>query len=281
MPAQQILQNKITEVDKTTDLIKQFKVISIANLQKVRATQLQELRRNLTEKVLFKVIKNTIMKRAFENCKPQFDELVEYLTGANLYLFTNLTPFKLALMLEKSKVMIIAKSGDLAAFDVIVPEGNTAQPPGPIISQLNSVGIPTRIESGSVWVSKDTLVVKKGETISPGLASVLSKLGIKATEAGLSVKLAYDDGVMVKGEQLRINLEEVEEKIKNAHADAFLLSTELAYPSPETIPLIIQMAHNEARNLSINVAIPTKETIEFLIKKAIMEMESLKKRVHN
>ena len=96
-----------------------------------------------------------------------------------------LNPFKLALLLERGKVKTTAKSGDIAAMDVVVPAGNTGQPPGPIISQLNGVGLPTRIESGSVWVSKDTLVVRRGEVINERLAGVLSKLGIKAVELGI------------------------------------------------------------------------------------------------
>ncbi len=143
------------------------------------------------EQVHMKVIKNTLMKLAIENNegKPELKKLVEHLQGSNVFLFTNLNPFKLALLLEKGKVKTTAKAGDMAAFDVIVPAGNTGQPPGPIISQLNAVGLPTKIESGSVWISKDTLVVRKGEVISEKLASVLSKLGIKPVEAGLSRKL--------------------------------------------------------------------------------------------
>jgi large subunit ribosomal protein L10 len=85
-------------------------------------------------------------------------------------LFTDLNPFKLALLLERGKVKTTAKSGDIAAMDVVIPAGNTGQPPGPVISQLNAVGLPTRIESGSVWISKDTLVVRKGEVINERLA---------------------------------------------------------------------------------------------------------------
>ena len=92
-------------------------------------------------------------------------------------------------------------------MDVVVPQGNTGQPPGPIISQLNGVGLPTRIESGSVWVAKDTLVVRRGEAINERLASVLSKLGIKAVESGLSMRAVYDEGLMVLENQLHIDVD--------------------------------------------------------------------------
>jgi len=281
MPSQQVLQKKISEVEEITQLIKQYKVIGIASLQKVRAAQLQEFKKNLADKVYMRVIKNTLMKRAIENCKekPELKKLMEYLTRSNVYLFTNLNPFKLALLLERGKVRVTAKAGDVAAIDVIVPAGNTGQPPGPIISQLNAVGLPTRIESGSVWINKDTLVARKGEVISERLASVLSKLGIKPVEAGLIMKVAYDDGLIITEEQLRVDVDKTRQSIENAHADAFALSLSIAYPTLENIEMLVQIAHQEAYALAINAAVPTKETITDLIRKAHFEMLTLSSRL--
>jgi large subunit ribosomal protein L10 len=274
MPSQQILHEKISEIEEITQLINQHKVIGIASLQKVRAAQLQELKKKLADKVYMRVIKNTLVKRAIENYKEKtgLKELGEYLTGSNAYLFTDLNPFRLVLLLERGKVRTTAKSGDVAAFDVIVPAGNTGQPPGPIISQFNSVGLPTRIEAGSVWINKDTLVVRKGEAISERLASVLSKLGIKPVEAGISIKVAYDDGLIIPHEQLQVNVDETKEDVEKAHADAFVLSLNAAYPTRESTKLLVQIANKRAYALSLNAAIPTKETMVDLIRKAHMEM---------
>ena len=175
MPSQQVLEEKTSEVEAIKDLLKGYKSIGIASLQKVRAAQLQELKKNLAGKVYMRVLKNTLTKFAIEDIgRDDLKKLEEYLEGANLFLFTNLNPFKLALLLEHGKVKTTAKSGDIAAMDVVIPAGNTGQPPGPIIGQLNAVGLPTRIESGSVWVSKDTLVVRKGERFSVALFDVLA-----------------------------------------------------------------------------------------------------------
>ena len=281
MPSQQVLQEKISKVEEIIKLIMQYKVIGIANLQKVRAAQLQEFKKNLADKVYMRVIKNTLMKISIENCKEKTElkKLEEYLAGSNVYLFTDLNPFRLALLLERGKVRTTAKSGDIAAFDVIVPAGNTGQSPGPIISQLNAVGLPTRIEAGSVWINKDTLVVRKGETISERLASVLSKLGIKPVEAGLAMKVAYDDGLIITQEQLRIDINETKQSIEKAHADVFTLSLSIAYPTPENMEMLVKIAHKEAYTLALNAAMPSKETIADLIRKAHMEMLSLSSRL--
>jgi large subunit ribosomal protein L10 len=282
MPSQRVLQKKISEVEEITQIIRKYKVIGIASLQKVRAAQLQEFKKNMADKVYMRVIKNTLMKMAVEDFseKLELKNLVEYFEGANIYLFTDLNPFKLALLLEKGKVITTAKSGDIAAFDVVVPAGNTGQPPGPVISQLNAAGLPTRIESGSVWITKDTLVVKKGEVISERLASTLSKLGIKPVEAGLVMKVAYDEGLIITEKQLQIDLDETRRSVENAHADAFALSLSVAFPTMENIEMLVQISHREAYALAINAAVPTKETIEDLIRKAHAEMSSLSSRLH-
>ncbi|RJS77569.1 50S ribosomal protein L10, partial [Candidatus Bathyarchaeota archaeon] len=172
-----------------------------------------------------------------------------------------------------------AKAGDIAAFDVVVPAGNTGQPPGPIISQLNAAGLPTRIEAGSVWITKDTLVAKKGEVISERLASVLSKLGIKPVEAGLVMKVVYDNGLIITQEHLQIDIEKTTQEIVNAHGEAFALSVSVAYPTKENMVTLLQLAHQEAYALSINAAIPTKETIVDLVRKAHAQMLSLSSRL--
>ena len=281
MPSQQILQEKVKEVDEIAQLINEHKVLAIASLKKVRAAQLQEFKKNLADKVFMRVIKNTLMKMAIEKCKDKQDLkiLEEHLQGSNIYIFTDLNPFKLALALEKGKVKTTAKSGDIAAFDVVVPAGNTGQPPGPVISQLNAAGLPTRIESGSVWISKDTLVVKKGEAIAERLASVLSKLGIKPVESGLAMSYAFDEGLVITQEQLKLDIEGTKQTVERVYADSFALSLSIAYPTTENTPTLVQVAHREAYALSMSAAIPTKETIEDLVRKAHAEMLSLSSRL--
>jgi large subunit ribosomal protein L10 len=264
-------------------MLNQYRVVVIANLQKVRASQIQELKKKLAKTLCMRVVKNTLIKRAIEKCeeKPNLKSLEKYLTGSNVLLFTDLNPFKIALLLERGKVKMAAKAGDIASFDVVVPAGNTGQPPGPIISQLNSVGLPTRIEAGSVWITKDTLVARKGEVISDRLASVLSKLGIKPIEAGLIIKAAYDEGIVIEGEELKIDLEAVKKQVEDAHNMAFGLSLGTAYTTKENIQALLQIAHQDAYRLALGAAVPSREIVKDLIIIAHAQMLSLSRRMPN
>jgi len=277
----QVILEKSEKVKEIRDLVQKFEAIGIADLRKVRAHQLQELRRELKNTAYLRVAKNALVERAISESedKPNIEMLRENLKGSNLLLFTNLNPFKLALILERSKVKAFAKAGDIATDDVIVPAGNTGQPPGPIISQLGSVGIPTRIESGSVWVNRDTVVARKGDVISESLAPILSKLGIKPVEMGLSLKAVYDDGIVILGEQLRLNLDDHRKSLIEAYTQAFNISLDAAYPVPENISLLIKIASQEAYNLAINASIPSSETIRDLIMKAYFEAMALSSKM--
>src|SRR5579875_2788685 len=117
-------------------------------------------------------------------------EFVSRLDGQNALIFTNMNPFKLFLVLEKSKVSLPARAGDIATENIIIPSGNTGIPPGPVLSEFKEAGVPTRIESGNIFVSKDTIVARPGDSISPKLAGLLARLNLKPIKAGLSIFMA-------------------------------------------------------------------------------------------
>ena len=275
--SKQVVMQKAAQVEEITKLLNEHKAVGIASLQKVRAAQLQEMKKKLKDVANIRVIKNTLMRRAVTECKdkPSLEKLEPLLSGSNIFLFTDLNPFRLSLLLEKGRVKTTAKAGDIAAMDVIVPAGNTGQPPGPVISQLNSVGLPTRIEAGSVWINKDTMVTKKGDVINARLASVLSKLGIKPVEVGLILKSVYENGLLIMDDQLHIDLDSFRKNLTEASSDALNLSLNAGYITPDNASLLLLTTYREAFNLALNAGIPTSETIGDLLRKAHAEASNL------
>ena len=279
-----VRQSTLLKADKVKELkeiLSQYNTVGIASLEKVRAAQFQKLRKKLEKIASFRVVKNSLITRAVSETKDKagIEKLEEYLTGSNLYLFTDLNPFKLVILLDKSRVNATARAGDLAAFDVTVPAGNTGLPPGPIISQFSAVGLRTRIEAGSVYVSRATMVVKKGEPIGAQLASLLSKLGIKPVEVGLSLKVVYDDGSILTEEDLTVDLDEFRKSVEEAHQFAFNLSLEAVYPLPENVSYLLRRGHQEAYSLALNAGVSTPDTVKDLIRKANTEMLSLNEKL--
>lgn len=273
---------KKAEVEELAKLIENYKVVALSDLYKVKTAQIQELRKRFGDEVKFRCVKNTLAKFALKKVsekKPGVEKLEEYLKGSNLFIFTNISPFKLSILFEKNKINLPASAGDVAPEDIVVPEGNTGMSPGPVISELSDVGLPTKIESGSIWITRDTVVARKGEVISAKLASILSRLGIKPIKAGLTLKAAYEDGLIHSGEVLQINLDRYVEDFREAVSFAYNLAVNAGYPTPETLPILLSKALNEARNLAIHAMVFEKETLPIVLGKAYSEGVVLAKKL--
>jgi large subunit ribosomal protein L10 len=273
---------KLEEVRTLRKLVDDHKVVVMADLYKVRTQQIQELARKLGDQVKFRVSKNNLVKLALKESsknKTNLDKLSDSIQGSSVFLFTDMNPFKLSLLLEKNKVKTTAKAGDIAQSDVSVPSGNTGLAPGPIIGEFTEVGLPTKIETGSVWISKDTVVAKKGQPISAKLSSVLSRLGVKPMEIGLKIIAAYDDGLNLGEEQLSIDLAQVLGQFMEANSSAFNLAFNAAYPTREVISPLLMRANSEALALAINASYATKETLPILIRKADAQASYLRGKV--
>ncbi|RLG61024.1 50S ribosomal protein L10 [Candidatus Geothermarchaeota archaeon] len=267
---------KIKEVEELTKLIREYKIIGIAKLEGVPTAQLQVIRKMLKDKVVLRVTKNTLFRKALEKVKPKnMKELVKYLEGSNIFLFTNMNPFELNMTLEKTKIPRYAKPGDKAEKVIVIPAGDTGLTPGPILSVFGKLRIPTQTREGRIWIARDTVVAKPGDTISPDLASLLRKLDIKPIDVGIELKVVYDNGLIIPGEKLKIDVKEYENLIAEAHSNALKLGTSIAYPESTIIRLSIAKAYNEALVLAAEALIITKETINLIIGKAVAQANAL------
>jgi len=260
---------KIDEVNELADLIEKHKVVAVFRLTGLRANLIHEIRRKLRGTAMIRVGKKTLFIKAVEKTgKRELVKLIEDLHTPVGFIFSNISAFKLKILLDKNKILMHAKAGEKADVDVIIPEMNTGLPPGPILSDFGKLKIPTRIEGGQIWIAKDTLVAKKGEEISPQLASLLARLDIKAVMKGITIDKAYEDGVLIMGENLAIDLEKVKNEIIEAVSSAIRLAVELGYVTRETIQLILLRAAREARMLAVELALPSREVIRDIIMKA-------------
>ena len=255
-------------IDELIALNKKYDGIGISNLYKIRATQLMELRKKFRDQMQIFVVKNNIASLALKKGdSDKYEKLTEQFKGQSALIFTNIDPFKLNTFFEKNRVNLLARPGDTAADDIIIPAGNTGIPPGPVLSEFKEVQVTTRIDSGSIWVSKDTIVARKGDNISPKLASLLSRLNIKPISAGLSlISMFYNDLIFYERD-LKINIDEYITQLQEAFINANKIIAESFYPTKETLPNMIAKLELEARSLCIKAGYICKETIMDLLMK--------------
>ncbi len=278
MLAQQVAVWKKEIYDDLLELLKKYTVIAVADLQKVRSSQIQEIRKKLRGKADLIVAKNTILRKASEKIaaeKKDIDKFAESLTGSKVLIFTQMNPFELIVFLNKNKVRVPAKGGDVATGDITIPAGNTGLQPGPVISEFNEAKVQTRIEAGSIFVARDTVVVSKGDVIPVKTASLLSKLGMKPMEAGLSLSYAYDNGSLLGPNDLAFDLDQMKADFSSAARLAFGVAVEANIMLPETAPMIISKAYRQAVAISVESGFFTKQTANLIIRKAYANMSAL------
>ncbi|MCP8304552.1 MAG: 50S ribosomal protein L10 [archaeon] len=227
-----------------------------------------ELRKKFRNKMEILVVKNKIASMALKGEGLEISEkFTDKLKGQSALIFTDIDPFKLDMMFEKNRVNLQARPGDIATDDIMIPEGNTGIPPGPVLSEFKEAKVPTKIDAGSIWVSKDTVVVRKGEAISPKLASLLSRLGVKPIKAGLSAYVVWYDGSILYEKDIKLDLDEYRRQIKEVYLNANRIAIEASYPTRETLPFIISKFELEARSLAITAGYVSKDVIIDLLVK--------------
>ena len=268
--------NKAKAVENVSELAKKYPVLAVTNLSKVRASQLMAVRKALRGHAEVYVVKNTLailglQKAGIKNA----DQLLSHLTGQNALIFSTYDPFKLFLTLDKNKVYLPARAGDVAPDDIMVPAGNTSLPAGPVLSEFREAGIQTKIEGGSIWVNKDSVAVKKGAAITPKLASLLSKLNIKPIKAGVTIALAYENGLIYAGDIVAIDLEKYRQSLLDAYSSSRGLAIVIGYVTKETAPDILAKAYREAMSLAVEAGFLTKETAPMIFGRAEAEAAAL------
>lgn len=264
-------EKKVKLYDDLQNLARSYNVIALSKMTKVRSAQLMSIRKKFRNDIKILTIKNKVAQRSFEKI---FDDVkgLEFLNheleGQCALMFTNISPFKLNLTFDKNKIFLPAKGGDIAPNELVIPAGNTGINPGPVLSEFKESKVPTKIDQGTIWVSKDTVVAKPGDVISQKLAALLSKLNIKPIEAGIAVNFAISEGLEFKEKDLKIVIEEYIQEIVRSFQEALALSVEAAYFSKETMPLILIKAKQHAVSLSSESGYISPDTAGLVISKA-------------
>ena len=119
------------------------------------------MRKDLRQSMGIQVAKKRLMRRAWTESGLVEEDLEALFDGAvqpAIISAANMNSFDLFKELKKTEAGRAAKPGDTAPHDIIVEKQNTGMPPGPIVGELNSVGIPAKIMGGSVHIQKKITV---------------------------------------------------------------------------------------------------------------------------
>jgi large subunit ribosomal protein L10 len=268
---------KKKEVERIKNLAEEYSVIGLANLSKVPAKALHDLRDQLRGDVVITMSKKTLIRKAFEQLgKENLVEFTNEIKGISALLFTDMNPIKLAQFLEAKAVKGPAKGGDIAPKQIEVKAGDTKLAPGPIISELNQhLNTPTMIKEGTIHIREDTITHEKGDLITDKQAQLLGRLGITPMEIKLDFYCAWEDGDILPYEVLHLDVEEILEETRLGASQAVNLALSLGLITEETVIPLMSRAIRSAFGVALELPIFIPDLLENYITKASAQANTL------
>jgi large subunit ribosomal protein L10 len=271
-----IPQWKLDAVQSLVSQIEDSQMIGLVDVEGVGARQLHGIRDSLRGSATIRMARNTLMIRAIEGTKKKgMKGFVEYVTGPVAFIFSDQDPFTLSKFLSDNKAAAPAKGGQVSPKDIVVPAMNTGVAPGPFISELAGLKIPSRVKGGVIHITDDVVAVKEGETISNAMAQMLSRLGIEPMELQLKLIAAFTDGEILTADSFEIDLDQMLGQVIAGHQYAVNLSINVGYPTEDTIALLIAKANVEARSLALDVGFFSPDLLTEFLSKASSETFAL------
>ncbi len=275
-------QKKVQMYQQIQEVPKKYNVIALVRMEKVRSSQLLPLRKKFKGEVEIISIKDKVAQKALAGIGiPGIEKLAEKLVGQCVLMFTNMSPFKLNILLGKNKIMMAARGGDIASKEVIIKAGNTGITPGPILTDFKEAGVATKIDQGTIWITKDSTAAKKGDVITAKLATLLSKLDVKPVEAGISLDSAVAEGITYSKDEMVIDVERYRNAFAQAYQEALALSIEIGYVTKENITSLLVKAAQGARSVAIEAGYFVDETKEQILQKAHAQARALASKAKN
>lgn len=269
---------KREKVDRIAKMVSEYPVLGIIEISELPARQFQQIRQKLRGEASIVITRNTLLKialgRAAEN-NSKIGELNNLVQGEVGLVLTKLNPFKLSTFLRDNRVKAPARPGSKSPSDITIPAGETDLPPGPVVGELQKVGLKARIQAGKVVILEDHKLLKEGDVITKELSDILAKFGIMPLELGIGLRAALEGSMIYSAEILKIDQKQVLSQFQEAGAYALNLAVNIDYPTSETVGIFLAKAAISVRNLAITARIPVKGVIPEILSIARGEMLSL------
>ena len=273
---------KHREVSEITSLMTHHKIIGIIDIGGIPAPQLQQMRGGIRAKAQIRASKNTLILKALDDAESHIkgiSALKNEVHGQAAIIATDMNPFALFREIKATRKNAPAKGGETASHDIEVLAGDTPFKPGPIVGELQKVGIPAAIAEGKVIIKSDKVLVEAGQKISRELAQMLSRLDIFPIELGLKLNAVYEHGDIYRPDVLDIDMDRFMGQLRTASFTALGLAMETGWANPQTIRPLLAKAYLSAHTLAVEKNIYTKDTMKTLLAKAHTSMLSVSSQV--
>jgi len=244
-----VSKEKIETVKKLAQEMKSGKTVMIVSIKGIPSSQFQKMKKELRGKAKMLVAKKSAAIRAIDETGiSELQALKQHVDDSRAILVSNDDAFELSAWFTENRSPISAKEGQIAEADITIEEGPTDLVPGPVISELGSLGLQIMVEDGKITIRKSKVAIKAGDKITTAAASIFQKLGIKPFMVGITPVAFYDAEAKKIYSGIKIDKKAMLASILTANAKALGFSVSIAYPTKQNIGFLLAKAnaHNNA-----------------------------------
>ncbi len=265
-------------VRKIVEGAKEFPTVMFADFGRSPADFLQRIRKELAPDTKLMVVKKRLVPIAFSKVdfREGLNKLLDHMPQRLMIIFSKESPWGLYQKLREKTVNVDILPGEVAKEDIVIPAGPTDLAPGPILTDLRALGVPTKIVGGKISISEDFVIVRKGEKVQAQIAEILKALGIKPVEVRLEVSGAVDrEGIFWSPEVLAKTREEILEELGRAAGAGIALAIEQGIVTDKTVEPIVARAAQKALALASEIGWVSPKTAELILRKAAARARAL------
>jgi large subunit ribosomal protein LP0 len=237
----------------------------VVGVDNVGSHHMQKMRTSLRGEATLLMGKNTMIRKALRGHiekVPALAALIPYVHGNVGFIFTKGDLADIKKKCQELRVEAPARAGSIAPCDVTVPAGPTGMEPT-MTSFLQALNIASKIERGQVAIINDVLLIKKGDKVLPGQATLLQKLNIKPFMYGMVPIAVYDAGAVYDPALLDITEEAVATKFVDAVKNVAALSLELHLPNSLSVTHFVKNAFRNLLAIALETDFSFKQADEF------------------
>ncbi len=277
---QRIRKAKVME--RFVKLVQEYPVIMLADFARIPADHFQKVRKELSPSIKFYVIKKRLAKKAAEMVERKgLKELLKRMPQNLVVILSKEDPFETYRKVVEKKAEVFVKPGEVAEEDIIIPKGPTDISPGPVLTDLRAMNVPTKIQGGKIAITQDVVLVKKGEVVSKQVADLLKTLGIKPIRVGFKVTGAIDqEGILYLPDVLSITRDQIIENLGTAASRAMAIAMEIGEINKYTVKPLTAKAALQSLAVATEIGWITDKTLRPIVLKAVNVARAIKEKIN-
>jgi mRNA turnover protein 4 len=183
------------------DCVDKYSHVFVYSVENMRNSKLKEVRTQWRSSRWFygrnRVLATALGRSEAEEYREGLSSLAKLLRGNVGLFFTNQPRGDVISWFQSYSEQDHARAGFLATDDVVIQEGPLEKFPHSMEPHLRSLGLPTSLKKGVVYLTEEYTVCREGDTLTPEQARLLKLLDWKMAEFKISFQAVWSqDGTL-------------------------------------------------------------------------------------